>query len=118
MSSLRDQVRNARAKIHPVPTDDGVFYVRAFDGTTRQKYVDIVQEADGKYPFGRIAALGLCEADGTAGYDPDNEDDVREVAAMNTPTLDIICRRLQEVSGLTAKAGDDAEKKSDASPTA
>lgn len=116
--STRDVIRRSRPKVHEVQTDEGPVYVRALSGTGRQKYLDIAEEAGDKFPAGRVAALALCEADGTPSYDPDKEDDVRECSEMGTPTLDAICLKLVEVSGLTKKAGDDAEKKSVASTSA
>jgi hypothetical protein len=115
--SLRDAVRGARAKVFPVDTPSGRFFVRQFDGATRQKYIDIVQAGNGAFPIGAVVALGLCEEDGSGGYDVDSASDVAEVSGMDTATLDAICTKLIDVSGLTVKAGDVAEKKSEASPS-
>lgn len=116
--STRDTIRKARPKVHAVETPDGPVYVRALSGAGRQRYLDFVEAADGKVPYGRVAALALCEPDGTMVYDPEEPADVEECAEIDGQTLDSICMKLFEVSGLTKKAGDDAEKKLDASVNA
>lgn len=114
--STRDVLKKATPKVHPVELDDGVVYVRALSGAGRQRYLDMA--SDGQTPSpARIAALGLCEADGTLVYDLDADDDVdvKELEELDGGVLDRIATRLFEVSGLTKTADENAEKKSEGS---
>ena len=116
--STRDVLRAAKPKIHKIDTEHGDLYVRGLTGAGRALYLGLVNDAGNEgVPMHRTAALGLVEADGTPAYDIENEDHMRELAQVDGNLLQTICMKLFEVSGLSKKATEDAEKKSEASPS-
>jgi hypothetical protein len=116
--STRDKLRQAKPKVTTVDTDHGSIHVRALSGAGRAAYFALVNEAgDGMAPMHKLAGLGLCEPDGTLAYDLDKPDDVAELAAVDGDVLQRICMALLDVSGLSQRAREEAEKKSDASPS-
>lgn len=60
----------------------------------------------------KVVALGLCEADGTLTYNVDNDADVKEIDEIDGAVLQAIVFKLYSVSGLTAKAVEEASKNS------
>jgi hypothetical protein len=118
MSTTREIIRAARPKVHQLETDHGALYVRGLTGAGRATYLGLVHEAgDAGVPMHKTAALGLCESDGTLVFDITNEEDMTELSEMDGDLLERICLKLFDVSGLSRRAQDEAEKKSAASPS-
>lgn len=116
--STRDVLRKAKPKVHSVDISSGTVYVRALSGGGRDAYLDLVKESEPKGPPShRVAALGLCEEDGTLSYDTADKKQMDELHQVDGEDLQKISMKLFEVSGLTEKSVDDAEKKSEASPS-
>lgn len=113
--SVRDVLKKSRPKVHVVEISSGPVYVKAMSGEARQLFMDMNKAVEGMAAMHSIAALGLCEEDGTMLYDCTNE---RGLAVANTELKEMdggdlgkIVSRLYEVSGLTKSAEEQAEKK-------
>jgi hypothetical protein len=117
--STRETLRRLRPKVTTVETAEGPVFVRAMSGVGRMEYFRLVREAGdgGMAPMHEIAALGLCDQDGTLVFDVENPADLAELAAFDGDVLQRICMALLDTSGMSARAQEDAEKKSDASPS-
>jgi hypothetical protein len=105
--------------VHPVELSTGdTVYVRALTGEGRQNYFKIVRERDG-IPVHLIAALGLCEENGSICFPMSTEKDwihaTNELKDIDGAELQAIALKLIEVSGLGPDAQDKSEKKSEAS---
>lgn len=120
--SVRDALKKSRAKVHSVviSTGDSV-YVKAMNGAARALFTQLGKEQDG-LPMHVVAALGLCEEDGTMLFDCSTDKGLAlakmELSEVDGIDLQTICLKLYEVSGLTSKAIEEAEKKSEASQSA
>lgn len=115
MTRLRDSLRqHQRPKVANV---EGDAYVRALTGAGRHKYMTMAEDAKDKggVSIAAIAALGLCNADGTLEFNPDIPEDVEEVSALDGGFLERVGLKLFEVSGLSKKSRESAEGKSEAS---
>lgn len=123
MSNIREALRaHARPKLGPLAeTPDGIkFYVRAFSGADRARYLELMdgfKDKPGQIPFGKIAAMGLCDEKGVLLYDAEKPEDVAEVSEFDGDFLQNAVNALFELSGLTKQAADEAAKKSEASPS-
>lgn len=132
--SLRDQIRemvDRRPKKIDVPEwPDVNVYIGLFNGIARETFertffdmanttdpqkiqngeVEIdLSKVDLKFRA-KIAAAGLCEADGTAVYDPFNEADVNELSQKNFNAINFIYDQVMEYNGMTDSDGAKAEK--------
>lgn len=117
--SVRDTIRKAKPTVAPYELTDGSkVWVRAFSGGGRAKYMGYVEKAkaNGGVKSEVIAAMGLCEEDGSLAFDYDNADDLSVIAKLDGQDLDGIGLKLFELSGLTKGAVEEASKNSDASP--
>lgn len=111
--STRDVLRKAKPKIHPCEISSGTVYVRAFSGAGRSAYLALVRKHENaEVPSASIASLGLCEEDGALAYEIDKEKDMEELSGTDGDDLKKICLKIFEVSGLSATATEEAEKKS------
>jgi hypothetical protein len=110
--SSRDSLRSFRPKVEKFEHGGQTFYVRGLSGAGRARFLEMSR--DGSPPMAKVVALGLCEEDGTLTYNVDNEKDIAEINEVDGAVLQLIVLKLYEVSGLTAKAIEDAEKKSEA----
>lgn len=114
--SVRDTVRRSKPTIvtFPLPNGESI-WVRAFSGPGRAAYSayvsDLGKEGRGAAPE-IVAAMAICEEDGSLAYDWQKPEDLAEIAGhFDAHMLDEIGLKLFELSGLTKKAVDDAEKK-------
>jgi hypothetical protein len=118
--SVRDLIRkHASPRIGTVDLDGQTIHVRAFSGAGRAHYTDMVrkaEEAKTSVEPHEIAALGICEEDGTLAYDLSKPEDVAELKSRDGKFLADVSMKLFELSGLTAKAEEEAAKNSNASP--
>jgi hypothetical protein len=111
--STRDAVRKARPKVHPCEISSGTVHVRALSSGGRSAYLALVAKYQpGSPPTHDIAALGLCEDDGSQSYDPTSEKDMAELREMDGVDAESVALRIFEVSGLTKAAAEGAEKNS------
>lgn len=120
--STRDVLRKVKPKVYPVTVDGGaVVHVRALSGAGRAKYLEInkkhIDAGEPAAPASKIVALGLCEEDGTLSYDVESVKDIAELNETDGKELEKIALEIFRVSGLTADAGEEAAKKSEASPS-
>jgi hypothetical protein len=120
--SVRAALLKSRAKVVPVTLSTGdPVYVKGMNGAARALFTQLGKDADG-LPMHVIAAIGLCEEDGTMLFDCSTDKGIAlaklELSEVDGIDLQTICLKLYEVSGLTSKAIEEAEKKSEASPSA
>jgi hypothetical protein len=111
--SVRDKIRTkAKPKIDFVQLDDEKIFVRALSGTSRGTYMLLVEEwkEKGGVPMEVIAALAICEDDGTVAYDHNKPEDIAELADKDAGFLTSVALKLFSISGLTEKAVEAAEK--------
>lgn len=120
--SIREILKKSRPKVHAVDISCGTVYVRAMSGETRQCFVDMNKAVEGIAAIHNVAALGVCEEDGTLLYDCTTEKGRvlanLELKEMDGHDLGKIVSKLYEVSGLSKGSDSEAEKKSEASPIA
>lgn len=112
--SVRETLRSkAKPKVGYVEVDGARIHIRAMSGSTRAKYMELVQAKKdaGGVPIEVIAAFGICEEDGTLAYDHTKPDDLAELSELDADLLQQASLKLFELSGLTDKAVEDAEKK-------
>jgi len=111
--SSRDALRSFRPKVHQHEYEGKSFHIRALSGAGRAKYLELVAAAGDSSPsMAKVVALGLCEEDGVLTYNVDNEKDVAEINEVDGAVLQSIVFKLYEISGLTKKAIESAEKNS------
>jgi hypothetical protein len=111
--SSRDSLRSFRPKVHSFEHGGQTFYVRAFSGAGRARYLELCRGAgDAGPPMAKVVALGLCEEDGALTYNVDKDTDIAEISEVDGAVLQAVVLKLYEVSGLTKTAIEDAEKKS------
>lgn len=116
--SVRDTLRtHGRPRIDSITVNGSKIYIRALSGAGRARYLEMVEAASAKTAnAASIAALGICEEDGTLVYDASKPEDLAELEEFDGALLAQISLKLFEISGLTQKAADDAAKNSEASP--
>ncbi len=118
--SVRDTVRKAKPTIVAyILTDGSKVWLRALSGTGRARYMAHVQKAkeNGGVRSEEVAAMCLCEEDGSLVFDHENAADLADIAKLDGQDLDRIGLKLFEISGLTKNAVEDAAKNSEASPS-
>lgn len=111
--SARERARKAAApKIDAVEWGGERHYVRGMSGKLRGVYSALVQEKKDKggVPVEVIAAFGICEEDGTLAYDYAKPADIAELEDRDAGFLTAVALKLFELSGLTEKAVEEAEK--------
>jgi len=119
--SVREILKRSRAKVHPCEISTGTVHVKSMSGEARQQYADLVHKKPTGIPLHLVAALGLCEEDGTMLYDCSTEKGAAiaeiELKEIDGADLQAIVLKLYEVSGLAGRSVKEAEKKSEASPS-
>jgi hypothetical protein len=117
--SVRELIKKSRPRVHACETSVGTMYVKGLSGASRQQYSELSK--DGTLPLHTIAALALCEEDGSMLFDLSSDKGVAiantELKEMDGVDLQAICLTLFEVSGLAKDSASNAEKKSEASPS-
>ena len=108
--STRDALRTFKPKVHSFEHGGQTLFVKALSGAGRAKFMELCK--DGAPKMGKVVALGLCDEDGTLVYSVENTKDVEEIDAIDGAALQAIVFKLYEISGLTAKAIEEAEKNS------
>lgn len=112
--SVRDTIRKARPAVVAHSLKDGSkIWVRAFTGPGRLQYSAYVEKAkeNGGIHVEVVAAMGICEEDGTLVYDWQKSDDLLELTEhLDAGELDAIGLRLFEISGLTKQTEEEAAK--------
>ena len=120
--SVREALKKSRAKIYPLDISSGRVFVKALNGISRQLYTDLSRKSDGNLPLYTVAAIALCNEDGSSVFDVSTDKGVAlaniELQEVDGADLQDICMKLFQVSGLTKDAVSEAEKKSEASPSA
>lgn len=121
--SVRDSLlKNRKPKIDSSLSEGNEkVYVRALSGAGRARYMEMVraaEEAKSELTSHKVAALGLCEEDGTLIYDADKDEDLAELKELDGGFLAAVSMKLFEISGLSAKSSEEAIKNSNASPNA
>jgi len=103
--------------LKPIPKElelpDGrKVFVRPLSGKGRKQYREYCEHAkeNGGITAEAVAAMGLCDAEGKLVYDFNNPQDMETLSEFDGAILDEIGIKLFEVSGLTKKAEEDAEK--------
>lgn len=110
--SARDVLRKSKPKVYPCEISGGTVHVRALSGAGRAAYLALVKKHDPVTPpTHEIAALGLCEEDGTPAYELENEKQMQELGETDGDDLQKIAQKIFEVSGLTKDTAEEAEKK-------
>jgi hypothetical protein len=111
--SSRDALRAFKPKVHAFDHAGQTLHVRSLSGSGRSKYLELCRAAgDGSPSMAKVVALGLCEEDGSLTYNVDNEKDIAEIEQVDGEVLQAVVFKLYEVSGLTKKALEEAEKNS------
>lgn len=111
--SVRDTIRlKAQPRIDYVDLDGEKVCVRALSGKGRAEYMQMVekQKENGGVKVEVIAAMAICEPDGTLAYDPNNDADVAELASKDGGFLSKVALKLFDISGLTEKSIEEEEK--------
>ena len=112
--STRDKIKSNRLAVVELSLSTGtVVHVRAFSGPGRRAYSAYVDGAkdNGGVSSEAVAAMALCEEDGSLSYDWQNAEDLAELAAhIDATYLDAISIKIFEISGLSKKAVEEAEK--------
>lgn len=120
MSSARDVVERLRKRraVSEIQTTEGTIYVRGLSGKERVEYFQLMTQVNedgnvaGKVMLGdqSLVALALCDKDGAAIFD--NQEEAFAVV-KDWAHDDVVAAVLKviELSGFTAKAQEDAEKK-------
>lgn len=112
--SVRDTIRQAKPTVTEYTLKDkSKIWVRAFTGTGRAQYSAYVEKAkeNGGIHAEVIAAMAICEQDGSPAYDWNNPEDLKELLEhLDGSDLDAIGMLLFETSGLTKKADEEAAK--------
>jgi len=111
--NVREKIRNgAKPKVDSLKLGEDVIHVRAMSGVERSIYTGLVQEwkEKGGTPVEIVAALGICEEDGSLAYDYSKPADVAELKQMDAAFLTSVALKLFSISGLTEKAIEEAEK--------
>ena len=120
--SIRDTLKKSRAKVFPVEISTGTVFIKSLTGAGRQAYTDLLRKGDGSLPMYTLAAIALCEEDGSAVFDMSTDKGVAlanlELQEVDGDDLQRICMKLLECSGLTKDSASEAEKKSEASQSA
>lgn len=118
--SVRDTIRKAKPTVSEYALTDGSkVWVRAFNGTGRANYIAYIEKAKGNGGIHSeaVAAMALCDEDGTLAYDFQKQADLDELRdKLDAQDIDGIGLRLFEISGLAKNALEDAEKNSVAIP--
>jgi hypothetical protein len=113
--SVRDTIRKSKLKVEPVTLSTGQsVQIREFSGPLRAAYSDYMEtsKANGGIKPEVVVAMAICEADGALAYDWQKPEDLQEIADhIGAADLDAISLKLFEISGLTKKDIDEAEKK-------
>jgi hypothetical protein len=109
--SSRDALRAFKPKVHKHEYEGQTFHVRSLSGAGRAKYLELCNEKDGPR-MSKVVALGLCDESGNLEFNVEQEKDVAEIESVDGAVLQSIVFKLYEVSGLTKKALDEAEKNS------
>jgi hypothetical protein len=113
--SVRDTIRKNKLGTAPVTLSTGKdIQVREFSGPLRATYSEYIEasKTNGGVKPEVVAAMAICEADGTLAYDWQKPEDLQElVDHISASDLDAIGLKLFEISGLTKKAVEEAEKK-------
>lgn len=106
--SIRDNVKKKKPAV--VAVDD--VYVRALSGKGRERFMQMQAEAkdQGGLSAAKVAALAICDANGTMVYDSEKPEDLAELAECDGAFLDKVSLKLFEVSGLSKKSQEDIEK--------
>lgn len=116
--SIRDAIKEA-SKSKPKLAEHTLFdgrkvWIRPLSGKGRAAFSAYQEKAkaNGGVKPEVVAALALCEEDGTLAYDWENAEDIAELAALHevSDDLDRIGLKLFEISGLTEKAQEEAAK--------
>lgn len=119
--SNRDLLKRSRSKVYPVEISTGTVHIKSMNGAARHKYAQL-SKGDGSLAPHTIVALALCSEDGTMDFSMETEKDIAlanaELCEVDGADLQAICLKFFEVSGTASKSVDDAEKKSEASPSA
>jgi hypothetical protein len=113
--SVREILKKSRPRVFPVEISCGTVYVRGLSGAGRQKFIDMNKAVEGIAAMHHVAALGLCEEDGTLCFDISTDKGLvmseLELKDMDGADLGKIVSALYEASGLMSNAEKDAEKK-------
>lgn len=118
ISSLRTDLSAAEESFKRSDDPDDAIYIRALSGAGRMKYLELTKKFDGVVPATHIAALGLCDEGGSLCFNIDKPADIEELSVdVDGEVLQIIANEVFRVSGLAKDAIEEAEKKSEASPS-
>lgn len=118
--SVRDTIRAAKPFVSEYTLKDGgKVWVRAFNGKGRANYIAYIEKAkaNGGVKTEAVAAMGVCDENGTLVYDYQNQAHLDELSEyLDGRDLDGISIQLFQISGLSKDAVEDASKNSEASP--
>jgi len=118
ISSLKSDLTAADESFKRNDDPDEVVHIRALSGAGRIKYLELSKKFDGVVPATHIAALGLCDEGGSLCFNVDKSADIEELSVdVDGEVLQIIANEVFRVSGLAKDAIEEAEKKSEASPS-
>lgn len=107
-----------RRKIEKVSTEEGAIYVRGLTGKERSEFVARFVEGDLSIKDRILSdqhavAVALCDEHGTALYET-FEESLSVVCDFQDEDVKAAAKVVMAISGMAAKAVEDAEKKSDA----
>ncbi len=116
--SIRDVLARSKASVHKVhlPVADGDVFIKSLSGEGRAFLTELANSAkSGQAPLHMIAAVALCEENGSPYFDLVSEKGIAladmESKSWSDTDIQAVVSKLWEVSGLKKDAVADAEKK-------
>lgn len=119
----REQLLNRKPRLGEVHIDDDILHLRAWSGTVRASFIDANEEKGSDRTLGQqneylnalVVVLSACDEEGNLIFSHDDIPQVQEV--LDAGTIQKIVTAAFEMNGLNAGAIDEAEKKSEATPS-
>lgn len=99
-------------KIKALEFEGVTHYVRALNGKGRREFRALSNEYKDKGGIGEseMAAMGLCDEAGVLKYDWKNPEHIAQLDAADGGFLEQVSTRFMDLSGLSTKADEQAEK--------
>lgn len=112
--SVRDTIRASKPTVVEFPLGNGTsIWIRAMSGPARAAYraKSAGREEGNPVPPEYVAALAICEQDGTPAYNAEEASEIAELLEhFDAHVLDAIALKFFSISGLTEKAEKESEK--------
>jgi hypothetical protein len=113
--TLDDIVAASQPAIVRKEIDGKVYFLRPLTGAGREAYLRYVRDT-ANFTVPGIALFGLCDESGNVLGDPFNADHRAKIGSCDGQLTQTLADYFLDISGLTQKAVDEAEKKLSPSP--